>query len=398
MSELIGLQTKRGSFRRNLLTNVSMLALLSYLGDGQAVLAAAEDDRPVVWIELGGQAEQIDGLHQVFAPPFFQHTPGAYLKPMLDAQKPSKFSIGGEGKIAFEPSGSDWVFAAQVRYGRAQAARHDHRQTPYPRHINSYFGTVIQSQPHTQVFGDGQTSLRELHAVVDFRAGKDVGLGLFGAGAKSVISAGVRYAQFTSSSDMSLQARPEFKIASPYTVSRYRPPTPSGAPARTFHARYYNHFSRHYTAFVHTRRSSHGIGPSLSWDASMPVAGNGSDMTLSVDWGLNAAVLFGRQKAKTSHQTTGHYHKSEPRRFKYGTDFFSSYAHGPFQHTRSRTVTIPNAGAAAALSLKFLNAHFTAGYRADFFFGAMDTGLDARKDQTLGFYGPFASISFGIGG
>ncbi len=36
------------------------------------------------------------------------------------------------------------------------------------------------------------------------------------------------------------------------------------------------------------------------------------------------------------------------------------------------------------------------GYRADFFFGAIDGGIDTRKSETLGFYGPFATISIGL--
>jgi hypothetical protein len=38
------------------------------------------------------------------------------------------------------------------------------------------------------------------------------------------------------------------------------------------------------------------------------------------------------------------------------------------------------------------------GYRADFFFGAMDTGLDTRDRETRSFYGPYASVSIGLGG
>jgi hypothetical protein len=37
-------------------------------------------------------------------------------------------------------------------------------------------------------------------------------------------------------------------------------------------------------------------------------------------------------------------------------------------------------------------------YRADFFFGAMDGGIDTAKKENVGFYGPFATISIGLGG
>jgi hypothetical protein len=38
------------------------------------------------------------------------------------------------------------------------------------------------------------------------------------------------------------------------------------------------------------------------------------------------------------------------------------------------------------------------GYRADFFFGAMDGGIDTRNTSTVSFHGPFATISIGLGG
>ena len=62
-----------------------------------------------------------------------------------------------------------------------------------------------------------------------------------------------------------------------------------------------------YTMFAQAARSFHGVGPSLSWNASATLLGNKDAGELTFDWGINGAVLFGRQKAKTSH-TTQAYH------------------------------------------------------------------------------------------
>ncbi|HVP85004.1 MAG TPA: hypothetical protein VMS78_09800 [Rhizomicrobium sp.] len=43
-------------------------------------------------------------------------------------------------------------------------------------------------------------------------------------------------------------------------------------------------------------------------------------------------------------------------------------------------------------------AKVSLGYRADFFFGAMDGGIDTRESYNRNFYGPYASISIGLGG
>jgi hypothetical protein len=61
-------------------------------------------------------------------------------------------------------------------------------------------------------------------------------------------------------------------------------------------------------------------------------------------------------------------------------------------------VTIPNVGGFAGLSYRFTNAKISAGYRADFFFGAKDGGLETRNSTDVSFHGPYATISIGLGG
>ena len=65
---------------------------------------------------------------------------------------------------------------------------------------------------------------------------------------------------------------------------------------------------------------------------------------------------------------------------------------------RSRFVTVPNLGGFAGLTFRVENFKMSAGYRADFFFGAMDGGIDTTQKENCGFFGPFASVSIGLGG
>ncbi len=67
-------------------------------------------------------------------------------------------------------------------------------------------------------------------------------------------------------------------------------------------------------------------------------------------------------------------------------------------HARSRGVIVPNVGGFAGLSVKYPNAKVSFGYKADFFFGAMDGGIDVRRTEDVGFHGPFATVSIGLGG
>ena len=387
MSELINARNRTMGFRACLLANVSSVALLGFAGIATGAHAVSTDeDHPVVWIELGGQFERLDGAPDVFSPPFFDKATPADLAVLVGSQRPPLYSNGFDGKIAFTPNGSDWVFSGAVRYGKAKIARQLHHQTsavPFHFTINGNDGTQT---PVKSQFGDAEAKSFESHTILDFQAGKDFGLGLFGAHGSSVVSAGMRFAQFTASSQTTLHARPLY--------SRGRPLTEPGKYKNFRNEK----FEQTYTAFVRSKRNAVAIGPSLSWDASQPVVGNGSDMTFNFDWGVNAAILFGRQRAQTHHQTTG-YHYS---RHKYGVENFGihhgGYANAPPDQTRSRTAMIPNVGGFAGTTLKFTNIKFSLGYRADFFFGAMDGGLDTARKTNIGLYGPFASISIGFGG
>ena len=69
----------------------------------------------------------------------------------------------------------------------------------------------------------------------------------------------------------------------------------------------------------------------------------------------------------------------------------------PASPARSKSVSVPNLGGFAGLSLRYANAKLSLGYRADMFFSAVDAGIDTAKKEDRGFYGPFASISVGIG-
>ncbi|HTO39670.1 MAG TPA: hypothetical protein VL026_01730, partial [Rhizomicrobium sp.] len=150
-------------------------------------------------------------------------------------------------------------------------------------------------------------------------------------------------------------------------------------------------------ALAERHHSVSAIGPSLSMNNTTRLFGDEEGGALNLDWGANASLLFGRQRAETSHQQTAKVIKNV-----YGSGavfgMTGNIAAPPTTSRRSRTVTIPNLGGFAGLSYRFTNAKLSAGYRADFFFGAMDRGLDTRKSTTTGFHGPFATVSVGLGG
>jgi len=373
--------------RRMLLSTVSAAALLGSLGT-----AAADDaGRPVLWFELGGQFERMQSSQEPFAPPLVAVLDTNPFTHPESLQKLPSYAFDEDGRISFQPDGSDWVFSASIRVGRSDGGnKHTHEQTapPSPQFLESIpafsFYRKFPVSARAERFGDTVARESEKLAIIDFQAGKDIGLGMLGAGASSTLSAGIRFAQFRSRSSVAINADPDFTVTYKY--------------ATNINHYFYGKFSipqQHwhlYAAQEQLQRSFRGLGPLLSWDASELLVGNPQSEGITLDWGLNAAVLFGRQKVKGNHHTSAHYNSAH--HFNNTVPLVYDH-HGAID--RSHTVSVPNIGGFAGLSLRFPNAKISLGYRADYYFNAMDGGLAARKSEDRGFFGPFASISVGVG-
>jgi iron complex outermembrane recepter protein len=403
MSELITTRDNRATIRWKLLTSASALALSGYISMA-SMAGAADADRPQIWIELGGQLSRQSGQDEPLIPHFadvgMQH---GLVLPLAPLEKHANYSLDDEAGISFQPEDSNWFFSASLRYGRSSVRKHNYEQldpifyhTPnwqieqYPDR-NGHAGEPHGVQDGRFVtFGavpivDYHAQSSERHEIVDFQAGKDVGLGMLGRGTTSQLEFGVRIAQLTSKSKLKLYADPyphmsDKKYFSGFGFSIYK-----------------NVYDQYYKARPEMDRSFRGLGPSLSWSGSTPMFELNEDSSVVFDWGVNASLLFGRQKTRVRHQTSGtswyrHFFPTASQA-KYGTPH---YVHNS-NVARSRNVTVPNFGGLIGASLKFPNAKVSIGYRADFFFGALDGGVDARKSETRGFHGPYASISIGLG-
>ncbi len=388
MSELIATRTNYTDFRKHLLATVSVLTFASLAT--VPVVQASEADRPTVWIELGGQAEFNRGTSSPFTAPFMvnQANSGAFdpVSP-LDVQKTPRFSFGEEGKISIQPKHSDWIFSASLRYGRSGTNRYIHQQTkgfPLPTNSPMFRGTGPSGRP-PQHYMTGEVSYAEYrerqsesHLVLDFQAGKDVGLGLFGNDSTSIFSAGVRMARISSSAAPNQRMRPDMSGTNFVQAAKY------------------HRFYHHYALSGYSERSFRGIGPSVSWNGSASISGNTEAGQLGVDWNANAALLFGRQKMRAHHSTSGFHKSLLPGQFPASVVKFAySTSASP---ARSRSVIVPNIGGSFAVAYRFDNAKLDLGYRADLFFNAMDTGMDARKTSNVLYHGPFATLSIGLGG
>jgi len=404
MSELIQKHDSRATIRWKLLTGASALVLTAYVS--AASLANAEDsDRPQIWIELGGQFSRLQDAQEIFAPPFVALTPPDFTPPQK-FEKPPIYGLDETAALTFQPEGSDWIFSASLRYGRASNSRHSRQQSnpaPYIGYLRIHRSRNGHVRDFTNYYTKYALSPRavdvtarqnETHTILDFQAGKDWGIGLFGHGSSSTLNFGVRFAQFKSKSRIDLAENPDwqfqtqlthFSTSYSYGSSHYSLHRTRQAVYQPFHS---------FAGAFRANRSFKGLGPSVSWKSSLPFAGNQQDGGLTFDWGVNAALLFGRQKTKTQHHTTGRFHSS----YAPGTSLPVTYQHPATpDRARSRNVIVPNVGGFAGVSFNYADAKVSFGYKADFFFGAIDGGIDARKNENRGFYGPYASISIGLG-
>jgi hypothetical protein len=344
--------------RKYLLGTVSAIALLTSIALAEPSVAESDGSSPQVWIELGGGLDQMDNAQSVYTPPFMAAPQSLRDFSISDTEKPTPLAFNFNGSITFQPDNSDWVLSASILYGRSQKRGHPmHAQPAQPCYHYPAYSFCIP----VYAFADAVATNNESHAILDFKAGKDVGLGLLGK-ATSVISAGLRYAQFNSQMTAQMSSRP--------TNRR-------------------NNIDQ-FTASLNASRSFTGIGPSISWDASAPLVGNADAGMLSIDWGANVALLFGRQKTRAHHETVETYEHGY-----YGHPVIYDHPASPM---REKTVTVPNLGGFAGLSLRYSDVKISLGYRADMFFSAVDAGIDTRKTYDRGFYGPFANISIGVGG
>jgi len=378
MSELIATKSPGSAFRLQMLATVSALAFFTAVGDADA---RDEEIRPTLWIELGSQLERQSAEQNIYVPTFLDAFSHLNFSSPLSVQRSPRYSMGGEGKLIIEPKGTNWVFSAGVRYGRSkrEASKNQKIPTPITFQLKSKAAGALYTDRQKVLYHlDTSFGAQESHAIADFTAGKDVGIGIFSS---SNIALGIRFAQFTEKQSVNLNGVPDFHHYQTKHYAKY-------GNAKSHH-RYYGTFA--------AKREFQGLGPSLSWQASRALVKD-EDHAISMDWGLNVGVLFGHQKIEGAVDETALHYKTFARIIP---QLIYSGVNSTVQHhnvvDRAHNVVVPNVGGLAGISFKYSNAKVSLGYRADFFFNAIDGGIDTRKSENRAFYGPYASISIGLG-
>jgi iron complex outermembrane recepter protein len=371
--------------------------------DGFDLFASPSNGRPQIWLTLGGDFARLNDDWQKFDPPFVSTLPAGLTSP-LKAEDGPPTSLDWEGKLSYQPKDSDWVLKAGIRYGKSVNNSQMHNSivetagriilptffanrlgipitvtcaqfAAAEDKVGGKFSCPFEAAYHE--FLDIHASSSEKHEVLDFTLGKDVGIGLFGKNGKGTLGAGMRIAQFDTHTRSELNSDPHYNFPEK-TLNPF-----SGGLALK-----YGHL---YNDTTQEKRRFHGIGPEIIWNSNQTVWGDEHDGEVTIDWGLNAAVLFGRQRADIRQNLLGE-------KFGRSNAVTILYSTNSPPVRRARNVTVPNIGGYAGLSMRYSNAKVSFGYRADEFFGAIDGGQDVAKKYNRGFFGPYLNLSLGFGG
>ncbi|HEX6858818.1 MAG TPA: TonB-dependent receptor, partial [Caulobacteraceae bacterium] len=239
-------------------------------------------------IELGGMVQRHDAPNEVFRPSFADAFSDE-VEPFSDQENDLDWGDQRSIKLTYAmPSGWKASLAGQrgetngggrvIKLSKEGVTGCTFAYCP-PGAPSEYFSTYFDSS-------NAETRDREEHTVVDFSVGRDVGLGIFEA---STVSAGLRYAQFKSTTSVDMYGIPDWSVVQSYYGKYYAP-----------HHRY--------GATFETNREFKGLGPVLSWDASRRLLGNEDAGRLDLDMSVSAGVLFGKQKTSASGSETSAYY------------------------------------------------------------------------------------------
>jgi outer membrane receptor protein involved in Fe transport len=275
---------------------------------------------------------------------------------------------GGEAKVTWRPSQSAWSVSLGVRFGKAKGL------DKFDGRALGDYGTAYSGDSYN--WTRSVITNKEDHTLVDFEVGHDAGIGW---GLDSRIAAGLRYADFGSSTRLAMNGVTDWDAG----------------------VGYYGYFTTHhfYDTDVTAKREFKGAGPTLSWDAAKTLLGDKQSGHLDVDWSVTGGVLFGKQKAAFLGEevATQYYGKYQGPGTGTGTQIGPSVAtSGPA--SRSKSVTVPMASASLGLSYEVQRFKIRTGYRWERYFNVLDAGYDKRNqvDRTLD--GPYFKIAVGFGG
>jgi outer membrane receptor protein involved in Fe transport len=347
-------------------------------------------------VEFGGQAQRHDAPNATLQPEAADEFDGP-LDIFGDTQAQDlDWGDGRSAMVTWRPSSGPWSVSGAVRFGKTNhGGRGEVEELTDPVCAVSDPDYCAYLAGHEQYYvltgisatnrADARVFDREEHNIADFKVGYDVG---FGGLTDSTVSAGLRYAELTSSTEASLYGVPNWIIQPAF----YETNTPLH---RTI-----------YVIDVDAERRFEGWGPILSWDASVPIFGSDDTGRLRLDWSLEGGALFGQQESSSASGVRVNEHQIE------AAAYVNELLGAPVVHEfnpyttlatvdpdpRSEDATVPMAAGSLGLSYKVGGFKVGAGYRWERYFDAIDGGYEEHRSEDRTIDGPYFKVSMGFGG
>jgi len=345
-------------------------------------------------VEIMGQAQRQDAPYTTMTAQAMADLPAGLNTSQGAQNRDLDWGDGRSVKLIYRPDGSLWSVSGSYRYGRTNTdTARPHVEQYDQGHICGFYpngplasfcnpnspkyNRYISSYEHTS-WSEASARNREEHTVVDFAVGRDVGLGL--GLSHSEFGAGLRYAEFQSSTDMTAHALAGWDI-------------------RPGWAKYYIGVGNTgYVSDLHSRRGFKGAGPTLSWAAAKSLLGNTDTGHLDVDWSITGGTLFGKQKTSFNGEEQITYHHGQASAYPTPLPQVGPATVLGVPDDRTKSVTVPVVDLSLGLSYEIQRIKVGAGYRWERYFNVLDAGYADRKSYDRTMDGPYFKIAVGFGG
>jgi len=330
------------------------------------------------WVEVGASTDRFLADNEAFRADFLDEYEPTLQFPLAHQNQDLDRGDQRDIKLTYAPQGG-WSLSAALRYGRVNGSGREAVYEQLPGGIRTAGPFITNEVEGPDNYGISTVTDGEDHKIADFMVGKEVGLGFLGDGGKSVVSGGLRYAQFNSRSNVSQLGTPD----------NYFPATGD--------AKYANpNTHTEYEASLDTERSFEGWGPMVSWDASRKLLGDDVGGRLDVDLSVGGGVLFGKQTSQADGERYGGY--KHYLQVAFGAEVTDVLYDEPIAIQRSEKVTVSTVGASLGLSYSVDRVKVSGGYRWERYFDALDGGYEDAKAFDRGFDGPYFKLAVGFGG
>ncbi|HEX6859578.1 MAG TPA: TonB-dependent receptor [Caulobacteraceae bacterium] len=356
-------------------------------------------------VELGGQVQRQDAPYETFVSEGMATLPEGFDATQTVQNRDLDWGDGRSVRISWRPENSPWSVSAGLRYGRTNSdTARVHNESYSSHHACGFSPTrpapsatlanlfcnpqsakynVLIANYATSDFADGEARNHEEHELIDFEVGYDLGVGsLF---RRSEMNLGLRHASFDSTTHVKAAALSDWLVPEGWASLA----SVIGVPIEY----------TTYSAELASDREFRGAGPTLSWEAAVPLLGDDTTGHLTLDWSVGGGVLFG--DTKTEIEGFDRFERRSGVVNTAGRDFpidiVGTPTFTPINVTRSKSATVPVVDLSLGLSYDVGRVKVGTGYRWERYFDVLDGGFDEAKKTDRTIDGPYFKIAVGFG-